>query len=591
MSYNEEKSILGKCTNLPKFKYKVDEAKNRMMYESGEMQIQLLDPNNTTDTKFDGYATMHTSEVINYNNNVIVFITEDNPDAYLCYTLKEIYTVLSENYVNLNLYDGFLNEYIGDQNSKMAWAKHINANGRIIYSDMTTIEKLVAESNENYLYVCDIVTGFLTYMYDIKNLLFTQKHNTFLLRNKRNVAIGLNVFSTEMKELYELEPITRESLVTHDYDNKNFTNNDYITFEYKREWTETEQENIYLISIITSKKTKKISSESSGSSKSSKSSESSESSKSTDSSKSSESKKKTIKSIKDREKKKVKFENDINDDDKKRNNKVNKVVKNENKKKVELSDSESSDTSTTENTANSKKSNEKIAIKHKTINKTLVIDCEEKVDKCEDYNNYMIDFSREFGSDIINLTNIKIDNLKIKIYPVINSTCNTFTVGGYECTLGDGSYTINEIIEELNDNFDSVDCGVEIILKSNGKLLLENRNGEDFEIDCRNNSVGKYLGFTKDKYTGKSKYTAEKIHKFDNLPIYLYFKNLSDEPIATINTDGTYKQHKSEFIVSRLPCLIIQFKKEITNETNDDVLADLTHDSHIMTLVFTCCDN
>ena len=79
------------------------------------------------------------------------------------------------------------------------------------------------------------------------------------------------------------------------------------------------------------------------------------------------------------------------------------------------------------------------------------------------------------------------------------------------------------------------------------------------------------MGFEKDKYSGKSKYTGELCHSFIDKPIYMFIKNISeDTPFAIIQSntkfDQKLKTFKSE--IPNLSCIIIQFKTKANTGYN-----------------------
>lgn len=227
----------------------------------------------------------------------------------------------------------------------------------------------------------------------------------------------------------------------------------------------------------------------------------------------------------------------------------------------------------------------------KIVNKTLIVESDKIEDDPDNYNDYMVDFSSEFGGDLNNISDIKIVDMKIPLSPEIDDSCNMFTITyngeGYELELEGGKYTIEEILQDFNESLESVECGITVSLKNNGKIVLEQENDENFEISCGENSIGKYLGFTKDKYTNKSKYVSDEANTFASNPIYMYIKNISkDKPFALIHPSGKFEQQILSFDppISKLSCLIIQFKSEISK--GDDNLVNFNRKPHTITFTF-----
>ena len=183
----------------------------------------------------------------------------------------------------------------------------------------------------------------------------------------------------------------------------------------------------------------------------------------------------------------------------------------------------------------------------------------------------MYDFKEDNENGLLNVIEILIKHIDIHMNPQITEKCNLFEIDGNEFALESGSYTLDEIIEMFNEQLESEKCDIKISTKGE-KIFIEHTKGSEFEIDCSNNSMGKFLGFTQSKYTKSSSYLSELNHAFITKPIYLYIKNIeNDKPFAIISPDGSFEQKISKFDtpISELACLIIQFRNKVTNNKSD----------------------
>ena len=92
---------------------------------------------------------------------------------------------------------------------------------------------------------------------------------------------------------------------------------------------------------------------------------------------------------------------------------------------------------------------------------------------------------------------IKIKKLE-SIRPQINESCNQLNIiignETKKIELDDGAYELDDLLEGITENLSDIN----IICKKDkkGRVIFENTNGYDFEINCSENSFGKFLGFT-----------------------------------------------------------------------------------------------
>jgi len=253
--------------------------------------------------------------------------------------------------------------------------------------------------------------------------------------------------------------------------------------------------------------------------------------------------------------------------------------------KEESSEEENKESSEEEQTSKTKS---KAKSMQKTSYRTIVVESDKIEDDPNNWNDYLVDFNDEIGGDINNITEIKITDLNIQVSPEINESCNSLRIlyndNEEELEFGFGKYNIKEVIDQINDSFEELGFGIISKLK-NGKVIFEHSDGDEFSLICGKNSVYKHLGFIGDDYSGKSKYVAEINHAFNDAPIYLYIKNISqDKPFAVINLDGSFEQKNGINInISKLNCMILQFKTSITT---DDKLVNFAGVPHKLSFSF-----
>lgn len=190
-------------------------------------------------------------------------------------------------------------------------------------------------------------------------------------------------------------------------------------------------------------------------------------------------------------------------------------------------------------------------------------------DLTDNPSEYMITFG-ENDECLENVSEILISGIQLSLVPDLDDTCNRIVIDGNTLILDEGTHDISEIIEAINGSLESVECPITVSLLK-GKIVIESEDNDKFDIDCSENSIGKFLGFTNETYENKSKYVAELPHSFLSGPIYLYIINISNsEPFAVINEDGSLEQKISSFEdmpISKLKCMIVHFR---TKQTNDD---------------------
>jgi hypothetical protein len=206
------------------------------------------------------------------------------------------------------------------------------------------------------------------------------------------------------------------------------------------------------------------------------------------------------------------------------------------------------------------------------------------------YSDFMIDFNEKFDRTYKNVTNLK---LKIKslsdLKPHINETCNKLKIiignETKKIELEDGYYELDELLEGITENLEDVN----IICRKDkkGRVIFENTNNEEFEIDCEDTSFAKYLGFTENKYELECKYISEIVSPLSINKIFVYFPNISNESFCTIdNNNKINMNYDQDAPIAELDCLIVQIKdSETTEETN---FHDFSGNKFNFVLTFDC---
>jgi hypothetical protein len=282
------------------------------------------------------------------------------------------------------------------------------------------------------------------------------------------------------------------------------------------------------------------------------------------------------------------------------------------KKKNQSSDSDTSDNSESDNTSDSepkieikkkhinKKSDNNLNITKKDLIKTeiIVINCEKVEKEPMHYNDYLVDFDvyckklLNKGKQISGVKKIIIDKVNFQLVPKITEKTNTFSIfcdENYDIVLNPGDYTLEEIIEGFNENYDSEGCGI-IVSEKDGFICVKQNTDEVFDMDCSvENSICNLLGFENKKYSGSSKYISKIRHAFNEKSIYMYIININEkEPFAKINVDGSFEQYIIDFAKPLdLEYMVLQFRTKNKNDNDDEnEMANLGCIPHKITLKF-----
>src|SRR5690606_2420279 len=85
-------------------------------------------------------------------------------------------------------------------------------------------------------------------------------------------------------------------------------------------------------------------------------------------------------------------------------------------------------------------------------------------------------------------------------------------------------YKLNEIIDGINMSFSEENITIEICVNELGFITISNKNGEHFDLDLKEKSIGPYLGFQETEYKGTSKYRSECPHMFLDQSYFMFIK-------------------------------------------------------------------
>uniref|UniRef100_A0A6C0EA11 SAP domain-containing protein n=1 Tax=viral metagenome TaxID=1070528 RepID=A0A6C0EA11_9ZZZZ len=281
---------------------------------------------------------------------------------------------------------------------------------------------------------------------------------------------------------------------------------------------------------------------------------------------------KAVKEAKKKMKKKSKNSDDSDNSDK--SEESNKETETEKSSESEKSEASSENKKrkhkkNSKNKSDSDKSEEQEKKKQKIVMKVKPNSEENFID----YNDYGFAFkSNGYNNIYKNITNLKVtDGNFPKFVPKITSdtTKLCFSIDDEKTILEldeDEDYGLDELINLINDYLTSESTNIECKVDNKGRVIFQHKEGKNFDILCDDNSFAKLLGFTKETYTGKSKYVSEESNKFEIKFIYLYIENITkQEPIAKIDKDGNIIQmYTIKTPIEKLKSFVIKFKRNIT---------------------------
>ena len=251
--------------------------------------------------------------------------------------------------------------------------------------------------------------------------------------------------------------------------------------------------------------------------------------------------------------------------------------------KLEEHQSDKSDESSDSEIKKSSKTKKTNIKKEQPVTKTKKEKCSIKIspDESSDgkdldskyYSDFMIDLKQKFDRNYTNLSNISLKIKKLEsIQPEITESCNKLNIiignETKKIELDDGFYSLDDLVEGISENLEDVN----IVCKRDkkGRVIIENTESDDFIIDCSEDSFGKYLGFTEDRYENSSKYISEESSMLLNDSIYIYFPNIiPNKPFCRIDNEKNIKLLYPKQTIEEIDCLIIQIKNSETEEEID----------------------
>jgi hypothetical protein len=148
-------------------------------------------------------------------------------------------------------------------------------------------------------------------------------------------------------------------------------------------------------------------------------------------------------------------------------------------------------------------------------------------------------------SESVRLNDLNINNIQL---PKRNSENISETNNQLEIEIGSKNeiieldsdyYNRNEIVNFLNECFEMYSLNIKAYIDdSNDKFVFESVNNEKFKLISSETSILPYLGFGKNTYFNKTKYTAENSLDVGDNIFYLVLENISEEPMFKIDMDA-----------------------------------------------------
>ncbi len=205
----------------------------------------------------------------------------------------------------------------------------------------------------------------------------------------------------------------------------------------------------------------------------------------------------------------------------------------------------------------------------------------------EYYNDYMV----ELPSDIRRFNTIEIldYNLPKTYKPIDDDSCKLFFLKNnqeLEIELPTGVYSIDDIIEGIQNTFDNEDINLKII-KIEDYITIKSTDDHKFIMEC-SDDFGKLLGFRQDKYENSNEYTSEEKHNIITT-LYLYIKNLdTTQKDIYLEIDLLSKNKNSQLKLDNSATfknneMIITFKRRKTSEED---LVDFNNKPHTIKFNF-----
>jgi hypothetical protein len=159
---------------------------------------------------------------------------------------------------------------------------------------------------------------------------------------------------------------------------------------------------------------------------------------------------------------------------------------------------------------------------------------------------YLSNESVEFSDDLENKISYLMDKGLIK-----NQNTDSFLKAFYN----------NSKLNKLSHEYEKAFKKVQDALKTHGYIRT------DKKINGETETFLHLLGFENKVYKDDSIYTAENISAFNIEKVYIYIPNIDkSKPICSINSDLEVEMlFSSDKVISKLDCVIIQIKDEMTS--------------------------
>jgi hypothetical protein len=205
----------------------------------------------------------------------------------------------------------------------------------------------------------------------------------------------------------------------------------------------------------------------------------------------------------------------------------------------------------------------------------------------EFYNDYMVEFKKPIKKiSKINIIDCAFPEFNTKVTIDDESNQFIFVIGDEEKDIGlaDGDYDMIEVLESIQDAiYDEND--ITLSITETDHVCIENKKNEIFEIyNTHGVSITRKMGFTKNFYRGKTKYTSDEPVS-NNKELYLFINNISPiDAIAKFNLNNNEcipMKNSFDVPIKELDTMIIQFK---TSDEEYSDLIDFNNKSHNLTL-------
>lgn len=226
------------------------------------------------------------------------------------------------------------------------------------------------------------------------------------------------------------------------------------------------------------------------------------------------------------------------------------------------------------------KSNIKVKKRDETDKKQTITIKSEDLTEPQFYNNYRMVLDKP----IKNITKILLSGESDfpLLKPVVDEKHNTFCIIYDDESLPivlepKNDYTISAIINETNEALEDEDIPIRLKLDKKNTVTVESSNSDKFSLDLKSNSIGSYLGFQKDTYSGKTKYTSETPHMFLDQRYFMFIKEISNEAVCEITPEGKVKQLIKNIPNLNIKSLTIQYFSN-SNKTTPVEFYDEPHE-------------